>query len=105
MTQHAHRVHLLAVDQYHSVATFLLMQNAVFLLGSAAADVTASAGKLFNIATRTSPCVIHANGWEKMPLIKLVLDAGEITESERDTLLETKSTFEKTKVCIVICRQ
>jgi hypothetical protein len=74
-------------------------------VGTAGQDVEGRNGRPYNVATYTRPCVIHANGWEKMPLIRIVEECGHITSSEREELLRTKSTFDKAKVnkCIDRC--
>ena len=60
-----------------------------------------SSGKRpFNKATNSRPCVIHANGWEKMPLIQMVRDTGEITPAVAAEMFNVKAKFDKTKVLL-----
>jgi hypothetical protein len=69
------------------------------MTGSAATDVSVVDGRPVNVATGTKPCVLHANGWEKLPLIEIVERCGRISKEERDRLLEEKQEFESKKVC------
>ena len=66
--------------------------------GSASSDIEARNHRPFNKATSTTPCVVHANGWEKMPLIDIVTATGEMSKIERQEILKQKSLFDKTKV-------
>ena len=68
------------------------------LAGASSADFEIVNDRPLNVATRSQPCVIHANGWEKLPLIDLVRRTGEITQAQQDDLLRTKEEFDKKKV-------
>lgn len=50
-------------------------------------------------ALPTQPCVVHANGWDKEPLLQILLDAGELSRSEWDAMEGEKAALEKSKVC------
>ena len=65
---------------------------------STPADFDIVENRPLNVATKSHPCVIHANGWEKLPLIDLVRRTGEITQERQEEILRIKSTFEKAKV-------
>ena len=68
------------------------------LTGSAALDVTIENGQPKNVATGTQPCVVHANGWEKLPLIELVEASGRISKDQRDQLLSDRDALKKKQV-------
>ena len=42
---------------------------------------------------------MHANGWDKGPLLKLLRKTGKVTEEEMTAMIAQKATMEKTKVC------
>ena len=52
----------------------------------------------YNSATKTSPCIIHANGWEKQPLIEIVKLSGEITAAQQANIMKLKAEVEAKKV-------
>ncbi len=66
--------------------------------GSAASDVKVRDGRPYNYATLSRPCIIHANGWEKQPLIDIVRQSGKISPIESDIALERKAAIDKAKV-------
>ena len=52
------------------------------------------------------PVVVHANGWDKGPLLDILQHAGELTPQYRQQLLDLKATLEKQKVsllCLCLC--
>ncbi|EGD76928.1 hypothetical protein PTSG_07269 [Salpingoeca rosetta] len=67
------------------------------LFGSAKRDVVVRDGRIHNQATHTSPAVVHANGWDKGPLLDILQQAGELTPQYRQQLLDLKATLEKQK--------
>ncbi len=66
--------------------------------GSAAGDVKIDAGRPLNMATGTRPCVLHANGWEKLPLINLVEKAGLVSAADLQSMKDLKKDAELQKV-------
>jgi hypothetical protein len=48
-------------------------------------------------ATGTDPCILHANGWDKGPLLSLLQEAGRLSEQQQHDLLELKAALEKKK--------
>ena len=68
------------------------------LIGAAAKEVTVKSGRPYNTATYNSPCVIHANGWEKQPLIDIVYATGEITQAQQEASMKLKFTLDQSKV-------
>jgi hypothetical protein len=39
-------------------------------------------GRPFNTATGTQPCILHANGWDKGPLLEFIEKSGRFTEEQ-----------------------
>ncbi len=68
--------------------------------GRAKEDVEVVNDRLHNKATQTDPCIVHANGWDKGPLLKLLSRAHKLTDQEMADMIEQKATLEKTKVNI-----
>lgn len=82
----------------HSV--FLVDHNAVIfqtLFGDAGKDVIAKNGRIFNTATKTWPSIVHANGWDKGPLLTLLRDTGHLAPEMFDELVTQKKTLDKAK--------
>mmetsp|Transcript_821 Transcript_821/g.2728 ORF Transcript_821/g.2728 Transcript_821/m.2728 type:complete len:953 (-) Transcript_821:2162-5020(-) len=77
-------------------------QAALFqtLFGSAKDDIQVRDGRPFNVVTGTRPCVLHANGWDKAPLLRIVTESGRFTPDEAASaetnmrLLEKKRTLQ-----------
>ena len=67
--------------------------------GSAKNDVLVKDGRVVNKVTGTTPCIIHANSWDKRPLIKLVTQSHRLTKEQEQVgtsvvLLNIRGTFE-----------
>jgi hypothetical protein len=45
---------------------------------------------------------VHSNGWDKEPLLRLVLGAGKVTNEDYEELIRTKSTLDKAKVWFLL---
>ena len=69
----------------HSVFTVDYEAN-IFqtLFGRARKDVSASGGRVANHATGTYPCIVHANGWDKAPLLDLLHATDRLSREEYD---------------------
>lgn len=73
---------------------------------SAKDDLEVRDGRPFNIATGTRPCVLHANGWDKSPLLRLVKDSGRFSQEQaqsaesRMRLLEKQRTLQSRESAI-----
>eukprot|EP00050_Salpingoeca_kvevrii_P008731 m.304754 g.304754 ORF g.304754 m.304754 type:complete len:826 (-) comp17278_c0_seq1:63-2540(-) len=65
------------------------------LYGYAKDDVTAGEGRVSNIITHSQPCMIHANGWDKGPLLRLLEQAKYLSGERVAALNERKATLEK----------
>lgn len=68
------------------------------LFGSAAADLQVQGARVFNKATGTRPCILHANGWDKGPLLELLKQTGRLTAAQQSELTATKASLEKKKI-------
>jgi hypothetical protein len=63
-------------------------------------------GRPVNTATGTRPCVVHANGWDKQPLLALLERCGlledtgllEAVKARRETLEKTRTLQTREKV-------
>ena len=44
------------------------------------------------------PCIVHANGWDKGPLLRLLLDSGRLPEADYNAFMEKKMTLDKQNV-------
>ncbi len=60
------------------------------LFGSAKKDLSVEGKRIVNLATGTRPCVVHANGWDKGPLLTLLIDTGRLTDEYQQQLVAKK---------------
>ncbi len=80
---------------------FRIDHNAVIfqtLFGSAKEDIVVRNSRPFNTATGTQPCIVHANGWDKGPLLDLLRDCNKLSSAQVRDLIETKAKLDKQKV-------
>lgn len=80
---------------------FKIDHNAVIfqtLFGSAKEDVIVRNSRPFNTATGTQPCIVHANGWDKGPLLELLRDCNKLSAAQVRELIETKAKLDKQKI-------
>lgn len=74
-------------------------QAALFqtLFGSAKDDLVVRDNRPFNTATGTRPCIVHANGWDKGPLLQLAADSHRLVGADLASARSRKTNLEKTR--------